>query len=49
MTRFSNFTDEELDAMEAAFCEEGLKSLVSEIRVEREYRRRTNRKEENDG
>ena len=40
MTRFSNFTDEELDAMESAFCEEGLKRLVFEIRAEREYRHR---------
>lgn len=38
MTRFSNFTDEELDAMEEAFCNEGLKYLVSEIRIERRYR-----------
>lgn len=38
MTRFSNFTDEELDAMEEAFCNEGLKSLVFEIRMERRYR-----------
>ena len=42
MTRFSNFTDDELDAMEAAFCNEGLKSLVIEIRTER--RCRENRK-----
>lgn len=40
MTRFSNFTDEELYAMEEAFCEVGLKYLVSEIRMEREHRRR---------
>lgn len=39
MTRFSNFTNEELDAMESAFCNEGLKSLVFEIRAEREYRK----------
>ena len=38
MTRFSNFTDDELDAMEEAFCNEGLKYLVYEIRVERSYR-----------
>lgn len=38
MTRFSNFTDEELDAMEEAFCNEGLKYLVEEIRRERRYR-----------
>ena len=36
MTRFSNFTDEELDAMESAFCNEGLGYLVDEIRRERE-------------
>lgn len=39
MTRFSNFTDEELDAMEEAFCNEGLRSLVFEIRRERRYRK----------
>ena len=38
MTRFSNFTDEELDAMDEAFCNEGLKSLVQEIRIERRHR-----------
>ena len=38
MTRFSNFTDDELDAMESAFCKEGLKYLVDEIRMERRYR-----------
>ena len=38
MTRFSNFTDEELDAMESAFCNEGLKNLVEEIRLERRIR-----------
>lgn len=38
MTRFSNFTDEELDAMESAFCNEGLTYLVDEIRRERIYR-----------
>ena len=32
MTRFSDFTDEELDVIENAFCNEGLKYLVSEIR-----------------
>lgn len=37
-TRFSMFTDDELDAMEGAFCNEGLKSLVFEIRTERRYR-----------
>lgn len=38
MTRFSMFTDEELDAMESAFCNEGLTHLVDEIRRERRYR-----------
>ena len=41
MTRFSDFTDEELDAMESAFCNEGLKYLVYEIRKERRYRERS--------
>jgi len=40
MTRFSNFTDEELDDMESAFCNEGLTYLVDEIRRERRYRER---------
>ena len=43
MTRFSMFTDEELDAMEEAFCNERLKHLVDEVRRERRYRE--NRKE----
>lgn len=38
MTRFSMFTDEELDAMESAFCNEGLIYLVDEVRRERIYR-----------
>lgn len=38
MSRFSTFTDEELDIMESAFCNEGLKCLVDEIRIERKYR-----------
>ena len=42
MTRFNKFTDEELDAMESAFCNEGLGYLVDEIRMER--RLRENRK-----
>ena len=37
-TRFSEFTDNELDMMEEAFCNEGLKSLVFEIRKERSLR-----------
>ena len=38
MTRFSSFTDDELDKMEEAFCNEGLKRLVEEIRLESEIR-----------
>ena len=38
MTRFSGFTDNELDCMEAAFCNEGLKYLVEEVRIERRLR-----------
>lgn len=38
MTRFSRFTDDELDMTEAAFCNEGLTYLVDEIRRERRYR-----------
>ena len=38
MTRFSQFTNEELDAMESAFCNDGLKFLVDEIRLERRIR-----------
>ena len=38
MTRFSMFTDEELDAMESAFCNEGLRFLVEELRRERRFR-----------
>lgn len=38
MTRFWVFSDEELDAMESAFCNEGLGFLVDEIRRERRYR-----------
>lgn len=38
MTRFNMFTDDELDAMESAFCNEGLVYLVEEIRLERRYR-----------
>lgn len=37
MTRFSTFTDEELDAIESAFCNEGLRFLVEEIRRERRF------------
>lgn len=38
MTRFGLFTNEELDYMESAFCNEGLKYLVEEVRKERRYR-----------
>lgn len=38
MTRFNMFTDVELDMMEEAFCNEGLKRLVFEIRQERSLR-----------
>ena len=39
MTRFNSFTDNELEMMEKAFCNEGL-HLVFEIREERNERRR---------
>ncbi len=38
MTRFSNFTDEELDVIEDAFCNEKLKYLVDEVRIEKRNR-----------
>ena len=38
MTRFNMFMDEELDVMEEAFCNEGLKYLIYEIRTERRCR-----------
>lgn len=38
MTAFSMFTDEELNVMEEAFCNEGLTYFVDEIRKERRYR-----------
>lgn len=47
MTRFSNFTDDELDMMEEAFCNEGLKYLTVEIRREREIRRESKEKYDN--
>lgn len=51
MTRFHLFTDEELDAIESALCDEGWscfdEDLIAEIRREKRYRevrkRRTNR------
>lgn len=38
MTRFSNFTDVELDALEEALYIQGLLLLVGEIQKERRYR-----------
>ena len=38
MTRFSGFTNDELDMMEEAFCNEGLKQFVYEVRQERDSR-----------
>lgn len=46
MTRFSRFSDDELDCMEIAFCNEGLKRLVEEIRMEMNYRERQNKEKE---
>ena len=45
MTRFNMFTDEELDSMEEAFCNERLIYLVDEVRRERRYREKRNEKE----
>ena len=45
MTRFSMFTDEELDAMESAFCNERLSMLVEELRRERRYREKVEESE----
>lgn len=42
MRRFSTFSDKELDAMEEAFCIEGLLLLVEEVRRERRYRAESN-------
>lgn len=42
-TRFSTFTDEELDAMESAFCNERLSFLVEEVRRERRCREESRR------
>lgn len=38
MTRFREFTYEELNDMEKAFSKEGLRSLACEVRKETEYR-----------
>ena len=38
MTRFSNFTDKELDAMEEALSIAGALLLVEEIRKEKRFR-----------
>lgn len=45
MTRFNMFTEEELDAMESAFCNEGLTYLVDEIRRERRYKEKADKAE----
>lgn len=45
MTRFSDFADEELDVMESAFCNEGIRYLVLEVRMERRHRERDTDKE----
>ncbi len=46
MTRFSKFSDDELECMEIAFCNEGLKWLVEEIRIEMNHRERRNKEKE---
>lgn len=38
MGRFRMFTDDELDTMESAFCNEGLLYLVDEVRTEKRSR-----------
>ena len=38
MTKFSMFTDDELDDMESAFYNKGLRYLICEIRTERRRR-----------
>jgi len=38
MTRFSDFTNEELDIIEEAFCNEGIKYLIYEVRKEKRDR-----------
>lgn len=38
MTRFREFTYDELNAMEKAFSKEGLRSLACEVNKETEYR-----------
>ena len=45
MTRFRAFTDEELGAMESAFCNEGLGFLIDELRRERRFREESRRRE----
>lgn len=41
MTRFSSFTDDELDTLEDACCQVGAKWLIDEIRLERRVRSNT--------
>ena len=38
MSRFKNFTDSELDILEDALCQYGNKTLIKEIRLERDKR-----------
>ena len=45
MTRFSTFSDKELDAMEEAFCIAGLLLLDEEIRREKNNRIENNAEE----
>ncbi len=49
MTMFSSFTYDELDMMEEAFCNEGLKYLVDEVRIERRYRESRKAESEDNG
>ena len=49
MTRFSNFTDEELDIMEEVLCNEGIAYLVEEVRRERSFREGRANKVKNNG
>ena len=40
MTRFKNFTNDELDTLEDGCCQVGANWLIEEIRLERRYRER---------
>ena len=42
MTRFSSFTDAELDTLEDACCQVGARWLIDEIRQERRLREEQN-------